>query len=273
MKTDVERLQGTWHVASLEVEGARMRDNAVKGSKIVLKGNTFETISMGAVYKGTFHVNPKATPKTLDMKFNEGPEKGNTSLGIYELDGDTWKICLTIGAKNRPKTFATRAGSGLGLEILKRELSGQAPEPPHADMGKQESIKNDYGERARLQEDVARLEGEWAMVWGEFAGQAFPEAFVKTAKRVGKGNRTTTSFGGQVMVDATISVDTSKKPKTIDYKIVAGPNQGKVQLGIYELDGDTFRSCFAPVGKDRPTEFATKAADERTLSIWKRVTR
>jgi uncharacterized protein (TIGR03067 family) len=55
------------------------------------------------------------------MKFTEGPEKGNTALGIYELDGDEWKLCLTITAKDRPTEFAAKPKSGLGLEVLKRE--------------------------------------------------------------------------------------------------------------------------------------------------------
>jgi uncharacterized protein (TIGR03067 family) len=121
---EIEKLRGTWRVVSLEVEGRKMADNVFKGSKIVLKGSDFTTISPGATYKGTFSVDPSAAPKTIEMNFTEGPEAGNKSLGIYELDGDTWKLCLTIGAKDRPGTFATKTGSGLALETLKREAGG-----------------------------------------------------------------------------------------------------------------------------------------------------
>ena len=55
------------------------------------------------------------------MKFTEGPEKGNTSLGIYQLEGDDLKLCLTITAKDRPAEFAAKPKSGLGIEVLKRE--------------------------------------------------------------------------------------------------------------------------------------------------------
>jgi hypothetical protein len=51
----------------------------------------------------------------------EGPEKGNTSLGIYELQGDDLKLCLTITAKDRPTEFAAKPKSGHGFEVLKRE--------------------------------------------------------------------------------------------------------------------------------------------------------
>jgi uncharacterized protein (TIGR03067 family) len=60
-------------------------------------------------------------PKTIDITFTEGPEKGKTIVGIYELEGDTYKVCINVNGKERPKEFAAKAGSGHGLEVLKRE--------------------------------------------------------------------------------------------------------------------------------------------------------
>ena len=59
------------------------------------------------------------------MVFDVGPEKGNTSLGIYEIENDTWKICLTTRGNNRPKKFATEPGTGHACEVLKREKPGR----------------------------------------------------------------------------------------------------------------------------------------------------
>ena len=55
----------------------------------------------------------------------------------------------------------------------------------------------------------------------------------------------------QTFFKAKFTIDPTKKPKTIDYAMTEGFTKGKTQLGIYELDGDTFRSCFAPAGKRR----------------------
>jgi uncharacterized protein (TIGR03067 family) len=119
-KEEIANLQGTWSFVTMEVDGIQLPPKAFEGSKIVIKGTGFTTISAGAAYKGTFKVDITKKPKTLDLNFNDGPEKGNTSRAIYDLDGDDWKICLTIGAKERPKEFATKAGSGRALETLKR---------------------------------------------------------------------------------------------------------------------------------------------------------
>jgi len=121
MDEELEKLQGTWNMVSLEIEGMKMAEPAFKGAKIVVKGDAFTTTSMGAVYKGTLSVNGAKTPKTLDLAFLEGPEKGNTSLAIYQLEDDTWKICLTIRGNDRPKEFVTKPGSGHALETLKLE--------------------------------------------------------------------------------------------------------------------------------------------------------
>ena len=126
-KTDLDKLQGSWTIVTLEMDGAEMPAGAPGGSKIVVNGNKFTTMSMGATYNGTISVDPTKKPKSFDLKFTAGPEKGNTSLGIYELDKDHWRICLTVTGKTRPSAFATAPGSGLALETLRRDASTAAP--------------------------------------------------------------------------------------------------------------------------------------------------
>jgi uncharacterized protein (TIGR03067 family) len=123
---------------------------------------------------------------------------------------------------------------------------------------------------ARGAEDANLLEGEWSMVSGEASGQALPAESIKTMKRVAKDGVTTITSGETVFFTAKYTIDPTKKPKMIDYTMTAGPTKGKTHLGIYELDGDTVKFCFAAPGKDRPTEFKAPADSERTLSVWKR---
>jgi uncharacterized protein (TIGR03067 family) len=121
------------------------------------------------------------------------------------------------------------------------------------------------------QADLARLQGEWAMVSGEIQGEAMPEGWRTTARRVAKENETTVTVGGQLFMKARFKLDPTKTPKTIDYEMTGGPTEGKKQLGIYEFDGEQVRFCFGSPDKDRPTEFKTAAGDGRTLSVWKPV--
>jgi len=119
-------------------------------------------------------------------------------------------------------------------------------------------------------QDQAALQGEWSMVSGERGGSAMPDAMVKTGKRLFKGDELTVTVGGMTIMKATVTLDPTKQPKAIDYKITDGPNKGKTQLGIYELKDDTVKFCFSNPGDERPAAFETKSGDGRTLSVWKR---
>jgi uncharacterized protein (TIGR03067 family) len=130
-------------------------------------------------------------------------------------------------------------------------------------------------EDSAVKKDLAALQGEWSMVSGSADGQPMPEKMREQMKRICKGDEVTVgpgtySFGGagQIFFKAKITLDPSKKPKTIDYEMIEGPTKGKKQLGIYEVEGDTLKSCFAKPGAERPTDFTS--GEGRTLSVWKR---
>ena len=118
--------------------------------------------------------------------------------------------------------------------------------------------------------EMSDLEGEWSMVSGMANGQAMPKEFVQTGRRVAKDGETTITMGGRLYFKAKFSIDPSQKPKAMDYNMTEGPTKGKTHLGIYELQGDTVRFCFAAPGHDRPTDFTAKRGGQRTLSVWKR---
>jgi uncharacterized protein (TIGR03067 family) len=260
VKPDRDLLQGTWTIKTLEIDG-----QAVPGvSSIRLSGNTFVTRSMGAEYEGTFNLDETASPKTIDMTFTKGPENGNTVLGIYKLDGDSWTICLAVTAKDRPTKFATKKGSGLALEELTRGEPAQKAEAAPAPRPAKTKLTEEQ------KKELDRFAGEWAMVSGSIGGQAMPDAMLKTMKREVKGNELTITMNGQDYFKATITLDPAKTPRTIDYAMTEGVTKGKTQLGIYEWEDGTLRFSFSSPGKDRPSDFTSKSDDCRTVSVWKR---
>ncbi|HKQ36746.1 MAG TPA: TIGR03067 domain-containing protein [Verrucomicrobiae bacterium] len=124
-----------------------------------------------------------------------------------------------------------------------------------------------WSPQAAVKDDGTQLQGEWSMVSGSADGQPMPEQMRKQMKRVCKGDEITVMMGDQTFLKAKIIIDATKNPKTIDYEMTEGVTKGKKQLGIYELDGDTFKSCFAKPGADRPTNF--EPGEGRTVSVWK----
>lgn len=66
-------------------------------------------------------------------------------------------------------------------------------------------------------------------------------------------------------------LDPSKSPKHFDIDPKTGPNIGKTHLGIYEIEGDRCRICFAdPPTNECPTEFASKEGTRLLLLVLKR---
>jgi uncharacterized protein (TIGR03067 family) len=110
-------LQGTWEIASIEMEGNSM---PMSGARIVVDGDTFRTSGMGAEYSGTLRIDDSVTPWQLDMTFTTGPEKGNTNFCIAQAEGDGFKLCIATRGTIRPTSFTSPKGSGWVVETLRR---------------------------------------------------------------------------------------------------------------------------------------------------------
>ena len=68
----------------------------------------------------------------------------------------------------------------------------------------------------------------------------------------------------------TSEIDPTKKPKTIDFVPSEGPDAGLAFLGIYELEEETRKLCYAQSGRERPTSFSSELGSGYTLVTFKR---
>jgi uncharacterized protein (TIGR03067 family) len=247
-KTDLDALQGTWSVATLELDGQAM--GAIPpGASITLQGTRFSTSGMGADYKGEMAIDDAAKPKAFDLKFITGPEKGNTSFGIYELDGDHWRMCLTLRGGKRPAKFATKAGSGLALQTLVRAAKVAAKAAPPS------------GEIA------PELDGEWSVAQLVIDGQAMEAAMLSWGRRVVKNGEVKVMMGPQTVLHVRSTVERGHEPGWMNYVHAKG---GAVQLGIYKLEGGTLTTCMAKAGAPRPEKFESAKGPGCTLGVWKK---
>jgi uncharacterized protein (TIGR03067 family) len=264
---DLKKLQGTWNIAALEVEGKEMGAGTFAGAQIVIEGDNFSTNAMGSEYVGKMTLDEAKKPNTFDVNFTEGPHKGQASLGVYELDGDTWKICLGFAGVSRPKGFATKPGSGHAMEILHRAKAGDSKKAPKGASAKGSANKD--ADATVGTGPATELEGEWEMVECIREGVPVEKEHVKYGKRIVRGNLITVTMAGQVMLKATFTMNASANPKTMEYVIAQGSQQGQKQLGIYEWDGKNQKVSFGAVGKERPSDYDVKLGDGRTYTLWK----
>ena len=117
-------LQGTWLPTAAELSADPLDEATLKTLKLVIEGDKYAvTVGVSPFDKGTIRIDPAAKPKTMDIIGTEGANKGKTFLAIYELNGDTLRICYDLTGKVRPTEFKTKKGELLFLATYKRATS------------------------------------------------------------------------------------------------------------------------------------------------------
>lgn len=125
-KKDQKKLQGTWEAAEVVLNGAPVPDDARKGITFTFSADKMTLTGPGGIGKReyTFTLDPTQMPKAIDTVPQDGPFKGKSAPAIYELKGDTLKLCIpNRPTSERPKTLESTKGSSLGLFVLKRAKS------------------------------------------------------------------------------------------------------------------------------------------------------
>jgi uncharacterized protein (TIGR03067 family) len=116
--------------------------------------------------------------------------------------------------------------------------------------------------------DLDGMQGTWNLVSAMQDGNALADDKVKQTTIFIKGD--TFRFPG-LAEDATaragtFTLDPTKNPKEMD----STSTEKETMLGIYELERDSYKVCFAKVGKPRPTVFASTPGSGQILQVWQR---
>jgi uncharacterized protein (TIGR03067 family) len=248
LQRERDRLKGRWRSATYTLDGKPTPPEQLADVVLTFGGDGMvEMANKGNVFvRGTAAIDPAANPRTMDLTFTEGPLKGKTALGIYEVEGDTYRLCRATPGKPRPGAFASGPGSGLALMTYRRE-----------------------GEDASVAAELKRFEGTWRYESTVVEGRRLPADPGKGLRLVLKGDRFT-------MTDArgaqrgTFLVNPSVTPRTIDVTFADGPQAGRTSRGIYELSGDTYTVCVGMAGRERPKEFRSTPGSGHVLQVLKR---
>ena len=127
-KSDVDKLQGTWVAVSIESDGKMVPEEKVKNVKMVIKDDTMNITTGGPGRQpppATYKLDEKKKPKAIDItaggRDGSGKKTDDVLQGIYELDGDTLKICLGLPGKDRPTELSAKEGAKQTLYTYKRD--------------------------------------------------------------------------------------------------------------------------------------------------------
>jgi len=118
---DAKAVQGTWIPVKAEMAGQAMPEAVLKTIVLKLDQGKYEVSVAGKIDKGTCTQDPTTKPKRLSIQGTDGPNAGKTFLCIYEIDGDTFRVCYDLSGMKHPEDFATAKGTLLYLVTYTRK--------------------------------------------------------------------------------------------------------------------------------------------------------
>ena len=120
---DLQAFKGTWRLSSKEVDGKKLGEEEIKDVIATFDASGKASVRRGdkVIGEGTAKLDPTKKPKTIDVTFTEGERKGQAVLGIYEIEGDAFRVCVARPGDERPAELSAKAGSGRTLVAYQRE--------------------------------------------------------------------------------------------------------------------------------------------------------
>jgi len=123
---DAKALQGTWLPTKGELAGQPMADAVLKTISLKLENGKYTVFAGGNPDYGTYTFDSASKPKSMSITGTEGPNHGKTYPAIYELNGDTLRICYDLAGAKRPTEFKSVAGTKLYLVTYSRKKEAGA---------------------------------------------------------------------------------------------------------------------------------------------------
>ena len=118
---DTKTVEGSWTPIKAELGGQPMPDAILKTISLKLADGKYEAMGGGRPDYGTYSLDTAVQPKSMSVTSTNGPNQGKTFPCIYELNGDTLRICYDLSGTKRPTEFKSVAGTQLYLVTYSRK--------------------------------------------------------------------------------------------------------------------------------------------------------
>lgn len=168
---------------------------------------------------------------------------------------------VSVKTEDRPTAPPPMVLPSEGLDdgAVRAEARGKPSAPPPAQPARRPSAPPAKSSTS-AKGDLQRLQGAWVAVDAEYdGGKEMPPGGVKWVFR---GDICEVWIGGAKMETQQITLDPTKRLKTIDVR-PAGGLMGHRVKGIYRLDGDSLKVCYHTPGQEYPTEFSAPKGARR----------
>ena len=118
---DAKAVRGSWTPARADLGGQPMAEAVLKIISLRLDDGKYEVFVGDRPDKGTYTLDSTSKPKGMTITGTEGPNQGKTFPAIYELKGDTLRICYDLSGAKRPTEFKSVVGTKLYLVTYNRK--------------------------------------------------------------------------------------------------------------------------------------------------------
>jgi len=118
---DLKAMEGKWKVEKAEAGGKEIESDDLKSMVVTITGNRYEVLIKDKMDAGTLKLDETQKPKTMDATDTEGDDVGKVIKAIYEISGDTLRVCYAADAGERPSECATKEDAPVVMITYKRE--------------------------------------------------------------------------------------------------------------------------------------------------------
>jgi len=118
---DLKAMEGTWTVEAAAAGGKPVESDDIKALVVKITGDRYEVRTKDGMDFGSLKLDETQKPKTMDATRTEGFDAGKMIKAIYEITGDTMRVCYAFDGGERPTELTTKDGLAWVLITYKRE--------------------------------------------------------------------------------------------------------------------------------------------------------
>jgi steroid delta-isomerase-like uncharacterized protein len=118
---DLAKFQGTWAAVTFEKQGAKTPEEHLGEVRLVIERDRYRYEEPGGGFEGRYRLDPTKRPKEIDSIPTSGEHRGRVAPGIYEIDGDTHRVCFAPpGSEARPTALEDSPGEGCRFYVMRK---------------------------------------------------------------------------------------------------------------------------------------------------------
>jgi uncharacterized protein (TIGR03067 family) len=119
---ETKALQGSWIPVKAELGGQPLPGDVLRKITLTLTNQNYEvTITGEQSDSGTWSIDTSTKPKGMTIVGTKGPNAGKTFPCIYDIKGNTFRICYDLSGAKQPTQFKTATGTKLYLVTYNRK--------------------------------------------------------------------------------------------------------------------------------------------------------